>query len=146
MLRAPALRHYSIVIRYIEERYMPTESPGNLIPLMPSAFHILLAVTDSEMHGYAIMQEVERLTGGKLKLGPGTLYGAIKRLLADSLIEESDEGPDLELDDERRYYRLTNRGERVASAEAQRLESAVRRARKKRLLTGRALAHRGAGL
>lgn len=74
-----------------------------------------------------------------LKLGPGTLYGAIKRLLADGLLEESDERPDPELDDERRrYYRLTGWGERVAAAEAERLEQAVRWARAMRLLKGRA--------
>jgi DNA-binding PadR family transcriptional regulator len=126
---------------------MPDRSPEDLIPLTPAAFHILLAVADSNKHGYAIMQEVERLTNGKLKLGPGTLYGAIKRLLADGLIAETDERPDPELDDERRrYYRLTNWGERVASAEAQRLEAAVRSARRKRLLPGRAPAHRGASI
>ena len=117
---------------------MPEHSPDKLLPLTPAAFHILLAVADSDKHGYAIMQEVERLTDGRLKLGPGTLYGAIKRLLADGLIAESDERPDPELDDERRrYYRLTDWGERVASAEAQRLEAAVLNARTKRLLKGK---------
>ena len=120
---------------------MPEHSPDKLLPLTPAAFHILLAVADSDKHGYAIMQEVERLTDGKLTLGPGTLYGAIKRLLSDGLLAESDQRPDPELDDERRrYYRLTDFGERVASAEAQRLEMAVLNARAKQLLKGRSSA------
>jgi DNA-binding PadR family transcriptional regulator len=117
---------------------MSDRSHNDLIPLTPAAFHILLAVADTDKHGYAIMQEVERLTGGKIKLGPGTLYGALKRFLADGLIAESDERPDPEIDDERRrYYRLTNWGRRVVTAEAERLEAAVLNARAKRLLKGR---------
>jgi DNA-binding PadR family transcriptional regulator len=109
--------------------------PENLLPLTTAVFHILLALADGERHGYSIMQEVATLTDGKLHLGPGTLYGSIKRMLARGLIEESDERPDPELDDERRrYYRLTAFGRRVASAEAQRLSLLVRQARLRRLL------------
>jgi len=109
--------------------------PGDLSPLTPAVFHILLALADGEQHGYGIMREVETLTGGALRLGPGTLYGTIKRLLAAGLIEESEERPDPALDDERRrYYRLTGAGRRAAEAEARRLETLVGAARARRLL------------
>ncbi|MBN1814352.1 MAG: helix-turn-helix transcriptional regulator [Anaerolineae bacterium] len=110
-------------------------SPQDLLPLTPAVFHVLLALADGEKHGYAIMQEVAMLTDGKIRLGPGTLYGSIKRLLAGGLIEESDERPDPELDDERRrYYRLTGFGQRVVTAEAERLLQLVRQAKLKKLL------------
>lgn len=103
--------------------------------ISPAVFHILLTLADGEKHGYAIMQEVAEETGGKVRLGPGTLYGAIRRLLEDGLIEESGERPDPALDDERRrYYRLTAAGRRAASEEAERLAELVEQARAKRLL------------
>jgi DNA-binding PadR family transcriptional regulator len=109
--------------------------PESLLPLTPAVFHILLALTDGERHGYGIMQEVAALTDGQLRMGPGTLYGSIKRMMANNLIEESNARPDPELDDERRrYYRLTEFGQRVASAEAQRLLGLVRQAQLKQLL------------
>jgi DNA-binding PadR family transcriptional regulator len=114
---------------------VPTRRPEEFLPLTPAMFHILLALADKERHGYHIMREVDERTGGNVKLGPGTLYGSIKRMIADGLIEELEERPDPELDDERRrYYRLTDFGFRVASAEAQRLEQMVRSARAKKLL------------
>ena len=89
--------------------------PGEMPPLTPAVFHVLLALADGERHGYAIMQEVAENTGGQMKMGPGTLYGTIKRLLEARMIEESDERPDPDLDDERRrYYRLTGLGQRAA--------------------------------
>jgi DNA-binding PadR family transcriptional regulator len=104
-----------------------------LMPLTSAMFHILLALVDREQHGYGIMQEVE--SRGNMRLGPGTLYGSIKRMLSDGLIEESDERPDPEMDDERRrYYRLTDFGRRVVSAEVERLAKLVRIARSKSLL------------
>jgi DNA-binding PadR family transcriptional regulator len=91
--------------------------------------HILLALRDGERHGYAIMREVEQLSDGTVKMGPGTLYGSIKRMLADGLIEESDARPDPDLDDQRRrYYRLTGLGARVCDAEVARLRALVERA------------------
>jgi DNA-binding PadR family transcriptional regulator len=109
--------------------------PAELLPLTPAVFHILLALADGERHGYSIMQEVEARTQNKVRLGPGTLYGSIKRMLADQLIEELEERPDPKLDDERRrYYQLTGFGRRVAVEEAKRLESLVGAARAKRLL------------
>lgn len=104
----------------------------DLLPLTPAALNILLALADEERHGYGIMQEVRRRTEGKMRLGPGTLYGSIKRMLENGMIEESDERPDPELDDQRRrYYRLTEFGQQVAAAEIERLESLVRAARVK---------------
>src|SRR6266478_9387142 len=107
-----------------------------LLPLTPAVFHILLALADSERHGYGIMQEIAERTQGAMRMGPGTLYGSIKRMLADGLIEAAAERPDPELDDERRrYYRLTDFGFRVARAEAERLEKLVKSARSKNLLS-----------
>jgi DNA-binding PadR family transcriptional regulator len=106
------------------------------LPLTPAMFHILLALADRERHGYHIMQEVEERTEGKVRLGPGTLYGSIKRMLAAGWIEETAERPDADLDDERRrYYRLTDLGYRIATAEAERLERLVKSARVKKLLS-----------
>ncbi len=107
-------------------------------PLTPAVFHILLALAGEERHGYGIMQEVAAITNGALRLGPGTLYGTLKRLLAAGLVAEADERPDPALDDERRrYYRLTEQGRRVAEEEAHRLQSLVSVARSKRLLNPR---------
>ena len=109
--------------------------PEAFLPLTPAMFHVLLALADGDRHGYAIGAEVDRQTASKVKLGPGTLYGLVKRLLADGLILETDERPDPEFDDERRrYYRLTDFGRRVASAEAARLEALVTAARARKLL------------
>lgn len=100
-----------------------------LLPLPNATFHILLALRTGELHGYAIMAEVKRLSDGRVRLGPATLYGAIKRLLAGGLIEESDERPDPALDDERRrYYGVTGRGEQVCAAEVDRVRSLLSRA------------------
>jgi DNA-binding PadR family transcriptional regulator len=95
-----------------------------------NAMHILLAIGPEERHGYAIMGEVARITGGAVKLGPGAVYTTIRKLLDDGLIEESDERPDPELDDQRRrYYRLTSLGRSVAAAEVRRLGSIVEASR-----------------
>ena len=98
-------------------------------PLPPSVFHILLALGNDEQHGYAVMRRVEELTDGTVSMGPGTLYGSIKRMLTDGLIEETSERPDPELDDERRrYYRVTAAGARARAAEVARMEALLRRA------------------
>ncbi len=105
------------------------------LPLTPAVFHILLALADGERHGYAIMREVADQTAGRMRLGPGTLYGSIRRMLADGMIEESEARPDPALDDERRrYYRLTSFGRRVAEAEATRLQAVTVAARARGLL------------
>ena len=106
--------------------------PEELLPLTSVALHVLLALADGERHGYGIMLEVRERTGGRVRLGPGTLYGAIKRLKEGGLIEESEQRPDPAADDERRcYYRLTGFGGEVLAAEVERLEGLVRAARRK---------------
>ena len=107
------------------------------LPLTPVAFEILLALAGGEQHGYAVMLDVERRTGGEISLHAGSLYRALNRLLEAGLIEELDERPTRGHDDERRrYYRLTKKGLEVARGEARRLESQVEAARRRRLLPG----------
>jgi DNA-binding PadR family transcriptional regulator len=108
---------------------------AGLLPLTPAVFHIMLALAEGECHGYGIMLEVDRITGGGLHIGPGTLYRSIQRMLLDGLIVERKETVNAELDDERRrYYRLTELGTEVAEAEAERLATLVKTARKRGLL------------
>ena len=102
------------------------EQIDRLLPLPAATFHILLSLADGERHGYALKREIAQRTNGQLTLGPGVLYGAIARMIEQTLIEESDERPDPHLDDERRrYYRLTPFGRKVAQAEAARLRELV---------------------
>ena len=108
------------------------KTPEELLPLTPAVFHILLALADEARHGYAIMSEVEAATGGQLRMGPGTLYGSIKRMIAAGLIEESDERPASD-DERRRYYRLTPFGRKVAAAESLRVTKLASMARSKGL-------------
>lgn len=104
--------------------------PEDFLPLSNAVFHILIALADGEAHGYGIMQDAAKRSGGSVRLGAGTLYGAVNRLLQDRLIEESDERPDPEMDDSRRrYYRLTHLGGRVLAAETKRMAELVRAAR-----------------
>ena len=111
---------------------MADADPAGLLPLTPVALNILLALADGERHGYGIILEVEGRTGGEVRLGPGTVYGAVKRLREGGMIEDYGERPDPALDDERRrYYRLTDLGGKVLAAEVERLESLVRAARRK---------------
>ena len=104
-------------------------------PLTPAVFHILLALSVEERHGYGIIKDVLARTNGKLRLGAGTLYGSIKRMSEAGLLTESGERPDPANDDERRrYYRLTTRGRTAAQLEARRLEQLVFDARERQLL------------
>lgn len=113
-------------------------TPESHLPLAPATFQILLTLVNEKRHGYAIMKEVADRTEGSVRLGPGTLYGALKRLLENGLVEEGGEHADPELGDERRrYYRLTSFGLKVARAEARRLEAMVRAARSKKLIGAR---------
>ncbi len=106
------------------------EEPRRTPPLSRTAIHVLLAIGPEERHGYAIMQEIARMTDGATRLGPGGIYTTIRRLLDDGLIEERDERPDPDLDDQRRrYYRLTGMGRAAAAAEVRRFETLVRAAR-----------------
>jgi DNA-binding PadR family transcriptional regulator len=109
-----------------------------LLPLPPPVFHILIALADGATHGYAIMREVNERTGRRLRLGPGTLYGSIKRMLEQGLIEEVRGRAEGSGDDERRrYYKLTRHGRRVAEAETARLTEVLREARSHGLLPQR---------
>ena len=91
-------------------------------PMKPDLFQILLALEDEERHGYAILKEVERNTNGQVRLEPSPLYRRLKRLLDAGVVQEADQRPVPELDDERRrYYRLTDYGRQLVTAEAQRL-------------------------
>jgi DNA-binding PadR family transcriptional regulator len=124
---------------------MPAANVDDWLPLSASDFHILLCLAEGEAHGYAIMREVAERTSGRTRVGPGTLYGAIKRMLAEGLISEVGDRTDPRLDQERRrYYRLTPLGRRVASAEAARLAELVCVAATKRLVSTDNLKLRGA--
>jgi DNA-binding PadR family transcriptional regulator len=99
-----------------------------LLPLPPAFLHILIALGEGERHGYSIMQEVADRTGGRVKMSPGTLYGSIKRMLAEGLIEELTTGA-AGADERRRFYRITKFGRRVAVAEVERLTTLLTQAR-----------------
>ena len=112
----------------------PQTTPTQFLPLTPAVFHIMLVLADEDRHGYDIMREIANATDGKIQMGPGTLYGTIKRMLQGGLIVETDERPDPALDDSRRrYYRLTNLGQQVLAAEVERLTSLVQIAQRKNL-------------
>lgn len=122
------------------------ETPQEMLPLTPAVYHILLALADEDRHGYGIMQEVEERTAGQMVLGPGTLYGSIKRMLKAGLVVETDDRPDPELDDQRRrYYRLTPFGRQAAVLETGRLAALVRQAEAKQLWPGRTVTEQGVG-
>ncbi len=109
--------------------------PRAHLPLTASMFHILMALADEERHGYGMLLEIEQRTRGELRMGTGTMYSAIRRLRSKGLIQEADERPAPEQDDARRiYYRLTDLGHEVLTAEAARLDKLVAQARGKRLL------------
>lgn len=107
-----------------------------LLPLAPAFLHILIALGDGERHGYSIMQEVADRTSGRVKMSPGTLYGSIKRMLGEGLIEELTTGA-AGADERRRFYRITKFGRRVAAAEAERLSSLLSQARESGLVPRR---------
>lgn len=111
------------------------DDPRSFLPLSPQQFHILLALSDTERHGYGIILEVAERTGHTLRLGTGTLYTAIARLLTLGLVANTGEA-----DARRRYYRLTTLGRDVLKAETSRLESLVRHARAKGIRTAKAKA------
>ncbi len=107
-----------------------------LLPLAPAFFHILIALGDKDRHGYSIMQDVAERTGGQVRMSPGTLYGSIKRMLAEGLIEELTTGS-AGADERRRFYKTTKFGRRVAAAEADRLSSLLSQARESGLVPRR---------
>ena len=99
------------------------------LPLPQAQFHVLVALTDGEQHGYAVMQAVEHTSAGIVRMGPATLYGTLKRLVDQGLAQEQPRPPAPGDDQRRRYYRLTALGEEVCTAEADRLAHLVRRTR-----------------
>ena len=108
-----------------------------LDPLPSAAFQILLALAGEDLHGYAIMRSIAEQTGGRMRLGPGTLYSSIRSLLEAELIQELEAREDSSINSERRrYYRLTQAGRKLASAEANRLADLLRIARSRKILRG----------
>ncbi len=113
----------------------PTDrDPRALLPLTPLACQVLLSLADQDRHGYAIIREIEGRTDRQLQVRTGTLYTLIQRLLDEGLISETDERPDADDDERRRYYGLTPLGRAVLSAEIRRLESLVADARRKHVV------------
>jgi DNA-binding PadR family transcriptional regulator len=107
---------------------------GNQTPLTPAMFNVLLALAGEDLHGYAILKDVVEQTNGEVQLSTGTLYGIIKRLLAEGLIVEARRRPTEHDDPRRRYYHLTDAGRGIAIDEARRMEKLVARARAKQLI------------
>lgn len=109
---------------------------SSFLPLTPAVFHLLLALSDADRHGYGIAKEVAERTSGRVRLGPGTIYGTLNRMRESGLVEEreSDAASDQPADDRRRYYRITALGRAVARAEASRLVELVDIARDKALI------------
>jgi len=111
---------------------MTVTSPN--VPLTPAVFHILLALSSGERHGYGIMKQVETDSQGKVSMGPGTLYGSLKRMLDAGLVKESDKRVDPEMDDERRiYYQITGVGVKALEAELERYRRIVTIAQQRKL-------------
>ena len=105
---------------------MAGRDPKTFLPLPQAHFHVLVALTEGDRHGYAIMQSVEESSAGTVRMGPATLYGTLKKLVDQGLAEELAHRPDPDDDQRRRYYRMTSLGQRVCAAEADRLSSLVR--------------------
>jgi DNA-binding PadR family transcriptional regulator len=119
---------------------MAIRDPRTQLPLTAVVLHILLALADGELHGYAIAAEIEAATSGEVRTGPGTLYGSIQRMLDADLIEEVARKRAADDDARRRYYRATAFGRRVLSLEVERLEQVVQLAHAKRVLRGSGIA------
>ena len=119
-------------------RRMPNpDDVDSYLPLPASAMHVIVALASGEKHGYAIMRDIDDLSGGSVTMGPGTLYGSLKRMMDQGLVEETDERPDPALDDQRRrYYRLTSLGQRVGAAEQARLTALLDAAQLRQLGVG----------
>ena len=118
---------------------MTQRAPEALLPLKPVVFQVLLSLAGGERHGYAIVQDIAERSSARLQIEPGNLYRTLQWMLDEQLIEESDRRPAPDRDDERRrYYRVTKFGQKVATAEAERLADIVADARARKLLKGRA--------
>ena len=121
-------------IRYGYIRYCVAKKDTTQAPLTPAVLHILLALAVQQRHGYGIMKQVQSDSQGKVKMGPGTLYGSLGRMIEAGLIRESDKKVDPELDDERRvYYKITGLGQKALAAELDRYRGVVAVAKEKRV-------------
>jgi len=118
------------------KRDLPEEL-RQLVPLTPAVFYVLFALADGDKHGYAVMQETAELSEGKFRMGPGTLYTTLQRLLDLGLIEET-RPAGAGHDSRRRYYRLAGHGKSLLEAELERMNSVVRLARRRKLVPGMA--------
>ncbi len=116
------------------ERNQLSEEQQQLLPLTPAVFFVLFALAEGERHGYAIMQEMAALSGGKFRMGPGTLYTTLQRLLDLDLIEEVEAADDVQRESRRRYYRLSGSGKALLEDEIGRMDSVVRLAKRKKLV------------
>jgi DNA-binding PadR family transcriptional regulator len=105
---------------------------ASLSPLTPAVFHILLALAEGQRHGYAILKDVARQTDGAMRMGPGTLYGTLQRMMDQGLVEEA-AGPARPVDERRRYYQLSKSGRVALKNEVERMETLVRTARARRV-------------
>lgn len=106
-------------------------------PLPSAAFQILLSLADGDLHGYAVMRQVQEQTNGRMRLGPGTLYSSIQGLLEGGFIQEADQTGEASVEQaRRRYYRLTPSGRKLAHTEAERLADLLRVARSKKIFGG----------
>lgn len=116
---------------------LATRDPGSVVPLTPAVFHIMLALAERDLHGYGIKLEVGKLTEGRIRLGSGTLYRSLQRMIVEGMVERLEEGADSHKEDDRRVdYRLTEFGRRVAEEEARRLALLVEAAMVRQLLPG----------
>ena len=117
---------------------MPRVDVEALLPLKPVVLQVLLSLAEGERHGYAITMDIQGRTSARMRIEPGNLYRALKTMLDDGLIEESERRPAPDLDDERRrYYRITPRGRRAAAAEIARLEAVVAEAKARKWIRAR---------
>jgi len=114
---------------------MTPKPPESLLPLTPAVLHILLVLADGERHGYAIAQEVEAISDGQVRMGPGTLYGSILRMTEAELLEEVTTRRRDDGEERRRYYQMTAFGKRVLTLELDRLTAVMNVARRKQLLS-----------
>jgi DNA-binding PadR family transcriptional regulator len=137
--RPPVYIRYGCILDGLWEGALSAEKTqaASFLPLTPAVFHLLLALSDSDRHGYGIAREVAERTGGRVRLGPGTIYGTLNRMLEAGLVEERPRAPSAR--ERRRYYRITTLGRAVARAEAGRLAELVDIARDKAVISkGRA--------
>jgi DNA-binding PadR family transcriptional regulator len=125
----PRSRSLDNISEHDREKGVAETDPSSFLPLPQAQFHVLVALTSGERHGYAVMQDVEASSDGTVRMGPATLYGTLKKLVDQGLAEELASRPAGDDDQRRRYYRLTGLGQRVCASEADRLAGLIKIAR-----------------